>query len=927
MNHIADNQQAQTILGAVHGGKWSIVHYFFDFRARDGIANNMEGLVRSVLVQLIEAKTTAIPASIETKLTSQISRVQKMSGAVSIAYSVCRKAVLAMFEASNGVLLLLDGLDEFAGSKVELLTFLNDACIAMEKSKSSKICLASRPETKDGSKFTEVPGMLMQNVNQKAIEQYARYCFSVVSGYDTREEEYGKLARKLSDHANGVFLWAYHAVGAVTDGITEGKDLPVSLEARLNNFPKELGEIYTRIFTKIIADPEKRQFCTITLLLLTSGEADLTLATLFSAMKNLPNNDELCGTFSTSINYLSEVEYRRRLFASCPGLIDVYDDLLSLADSPTMRWGLRRGDPGFTTSFVRTTHRTVSEHLESVGWQQLQQAHPKALAHELWLYSSLQTVQENRGYLDSLIDFDFIRGDKSTDPWCVGPEIDHMRAKAGSLYYMVGHFLSHAAAFERLSQQSSYPIFESFNIMRLAHYHLVFHCNANLNDWDYACCSPHEYEIFREFGELIHLAMNHSLQLYVKDYLTYEGDRRPTRSEMRLKYPGRHRFFSSARESRTVKDMVRHWAIESTAISWWRYHEAAVSIQMLRDVLSLTPRPTTREIVTAIILCPIEVGLTLLHSYKANEPSDNEEELSDFVYDVQYHEFLSCLSMPSSVLLWSLGKRLWHNTGHISLSHCKSAQASFDELYETIARAYSLDQNAIQMVLLSFVDGDLPWVTHGLNCRMVRNASTCSLCCTAILRSYLMRCTKFDLVGPHGNLLESAWYYMLAGTQYSDGLYRLGKIYIDLCEMMLDTAMKTKQADSDSTAPSTSHMPAYIWILTWLRGESDHEALTRTGLATAHATNAYAIIQPYFQTLYRTSPTPLEGEGKSSVMQVAQRHITIALRQARGELLSGDRYTAGPWKFSLYVTGFDELVHALLFRDILGLEEANSLFI
>lgn len=119
-----------------------VVHFFFDLRVGDGIGNNFEGLLRSLLLQLCEKFPRAmseIPA-----LQSLLDRTPstRASNLSTLGLNELRKAPIDGPEAVPGqILILLDGLDEYAGEKAELVVFINALC-----SKGLKICLASRPD-------------------------------------------------------------------------------------------------------------------------------------------------------------------------------------------------------------------------------------------------------------------------------------------------------------------------------------------------------------------------------------------------------------------------------------------------------------------------------------------------------------------------------------------------------------------------------------------------------------------------------------------------------------------------------------------------------------------------------------------------------------------------------------------------------------
>lgn len=54
MKHIADDKKTKATL-EIDGHKWTVVHFFFDFRAGKDTANNNQGMLRSLFSQLVKS--------------------------------------------------------------------------------------------------------------------------------------------------------------------------------------------------------------------------------------------------------------------------------------------------------------------------------------------------------------------------------------------------------------------------------------------------------------------------------------------------------------------------------------------------------------------------------------------------------------------------------------------------------------------------------------------------------------------------------------------------------------------------------------------------------------------------------------------------------------------------------------------------------
>jgi len=310
-----------------------------------------------------------------------------------------------------------------------------------------------------------------------------------------------------------------------------------------------------------------------------------------------------------------------------------------------------------------------------------------------------------------------------------------------------------------------------------------------------------------------------------------------------------------------------------------------------------------REVVVAVLLSVPEAGLTLLSFYKNPGPLAYEVDLSNFVANQPYYTFLIECELHSSVFLWALGKRIWHimDLRHVDEENelCASVRNSFGDLYETIKARSSLDCNVgLQVVLFGLLDGPLEWLEG--------ERKACNQCFRALIRFCLARCSSLDLPGPYGYLLDSTCTHIL--ETYDLDICQARLAFFD---MIVNRAIGISQAVVDSRVQFRYYSETYLSVLQ----------------DVFNANYAFAVIQPYFQKLYKEAGLLLIDHGTMPTIQAVHSHCIFALRQARRELLHGKCYTAGVWCDKLSVESFDTVVRSWSQSAILTAEEADDLCI
>ena len=234
MRYIAKGNKLRDHLRRSLNDNWIIIHhFFFDFAVSQDKRNNFEGFLRSLLYQLIGRIRGTGEESLPINEPKQGWSVQTLQERLTFMLEQC----------SGPVCILLDGLDEYQGSKWDLADMLR-------KLASSKVrfCVASRPDPVFDNTFIDVPTLSMQDWNTSAIDKMVTLTIqkSVAGSGFYDDDGVVELANIISEKAQGVFLWARFAINELRDGWSKGIEL-AELQKRLENVPEELEDIYARI--------------------------------------------------------------------------------------------------------------------------------------------------------------------------------------------------------------------------------------------------------------------------------------------------------------------------------------------------------------------------------------------------------------------------------------------------------------------------------------------------------------------------------------------------------------------------------------------------------------------------------------------------------------------------------------------------------
>ena len=498
MDYLAHNSRVVSNLQNYSPVNWKVLRFFFDFRKGKGVTNSFEGLLRSLLYQLIKKMPQIDIRGLDDSEQDSISGWPEHR---------LRDALRRSLEsAKNGVCILIDGLDEYEGSFVTLIPFLQSLAASDGTEKFPiKICVSSRPEPVLSQYLQQLPQLSMSDHNASGIQSYCSLTIEEMKLVVLEVRYTSRLSQLIAERAEGVFLWARFALEELVQGYSSG-DTFEEISERLNSIPDSLEEVFDRMLGRV--EPLAKKECMVMLQLVRFARSPLSLQEHYAATKFAMGRDlvivELTdGDKDSDMMPNIYTTYAKRLRARSAGLIELV---------------------GGTEA--RLIHRSVSTYLDQKGWKILGESQSyNSATHQSW-YVGICTRYSHR----LLLHLNPENG-TSQSTW-------HDRLRPGEgLYGRLGDqvetsypFITYSArwVFEhaRCSEEqgvSSYPLLHDFLTEQLVVLHIFCATQEQKTGVCWACYSScKQHLIFEDFDQ-IYVAFLHGLVSYCKSDLATRG--------------------------------------------------------------------------------------------------------------------------------------------------------------------------------------------------------------------------------------------------------------------------------------------------------------------------------------------------------------------------------------------------------------------
>lgn len=303
-----------------------IVTFYFWAGSSDKtrIQTSVEGLYRTLLVQILEAYPEASPVASPTRWENLcLFNADVTPPGIKELEAILAKTV-AYVSSIAKICLFIDGLDEFEGS-TEDLKGLTTWVKKMIATLPVKFCVASRPWRVFEDALQDRPHLLMENFNFKDIQEYVWSNFHEDPNFRDRKHVEANFCNEILDDivtkAEGVFLWVHVVCAHMLEAMSRG-DLTVDLRKILKAVPLQMEKLYGHILDTL--EPRDRDQASKYVLLLQACSEPKAL--IFSFADDIGADIEYSLKMSdepltdTQLRHRAS-ELKKRLNSRCRGLL------------------------------------------------------------------------------------------------------------------------------------------------------------------------------------------------------------------------------------------------------------------------------------------------------------------------------------------------------------------------------------------------------------------------------------------------------------------------------------------------------------------------------------------------------------------------------------------------------------------------------
>lgn len=343
MKHITHHRYTYSILQRWSRPGYAITAAFFFYYRGSKIQKSFDGLIRSILLQVLDAMPQ-LCYFIPKKCLPKPGRPDFDWSSTNLDHAL--QSVLAHRDTTRKICLFIDALDEFDGHLEVLADFLQTLIKG-----GCKICFSSRPREILEKYFGSFPGMSIHEHTQKDIRSYTVGRLAALPGlqnpshltWETRDAV-NNAVRQITQKANGVFLWVKLALDRIEqDGVVAS-----TLSERLQEVPLELEDFYASIIERVHPDYLWETYLTLDVML-RAHEEPLSLY-LFWIVKAIR-----CQTLAECVETRKANDFWQfcqHLKEFCGGLIEI-------------------SEPFNEENRIRLMHETVREFIGGPRFQEL----------------------------------------------------------------------------------------------------------------------------------------------------------------------------------------------------------------------------------------------------------------------------------------------------------------------------------------------------------------------------------------------------------------------------------------------------------------------------------------------------------------------------------------------------------------------------
>ena len=318
MKYIVQDIRTHQTLSARKRKVLSIPAFFFHDRGVHDMQKSFEGLLRSIIYQLLN-DIPSLTSAVEAIYLQQLEQYGHCSWPVAELERTLQ-AIIHQQTVSGCVCLFIDALDEYQGTKDSITRFLKSLAKppATNQKLTVRICASSREWTVFGLLLSDFAHLTLQDFTKGDIERFAQDRLTEAKRDDSRDLLDGILQR-----ADGVFLWVKLVIDELLEPLFDGEPIG-DLINRLSELPDELPDFYQRMLSSV---SERNHVVAVSLfeLVLASECREISTSEVCLALDLIRPGSKLPDglNLDTNANKQRISELRRRVKAYSGGLLEI----------------------------------------------------------------------------------------------------------------------------------------------------------------------------------------------------------------------------------------------------------------------------------------------------------------------------------------------------------------------------------------------------------------------------------------------------------------------------------------------------------------------------------------------------------------------------------------------------------------------------
>jgi hypothetical protein len=251
MRFLVDHKETRTSLQAWAGSTRLVTAFFFFWNSGSALQMSYEGLVRSLLYQILDQAPELVPIALPHKVEAAMllgEQIYQRIEAEKWTWEELLRAFRLIIKTSASkykIAFFIDGMDEFKGKPSDLIDFILSLTTPW-----TKVCAASRPWIVFEDAFGRRPHLRLEDLTHNDINHYVNSRMSASPGFRALHELDSRATREIVDNvckkSSGVFLWVQLVTESLLDGLSGGEKI-FELQQRLQSLPEDLEDLFRKV--------------------------------------------------------------------------------------------------------------------------------------------------------------------------------------------------------------------------------------------------------------------------------------------------------------------------------------------------------------------------------------------------------------------------------------------------------------------------------------------------------------------------------------------------------------------------------------------------------------------------------------------------------------------------------------------------------